>query len=386
MVQLINQKGVVFVKKSFFLGFSLFVLLSVFTFTNGSTPNCTEWIVADVNGSYVAGSNINSVWPLASITKLMTAYVTLENIQEGKISLSTVTTVNRVAANTSGSSAELPRGQEIMVDDLLKGMIIPSGNDAAVALAYLEGNGNVANFVAQMNAAANSLGMKNTHFYTPDGLPSSMTGKPLDVSTAADLAILASKLEQSKTFMSICSLGTAKICNGSIKLYSTNPILISVPGTTGMKTGHHNEAKYNIVVTTNRGGKKYIIVVLGGKTEQMRDDLAKQYINLAYSSVVSYPVFKENGVVKTLPVKWSDVKTLNLIASQTVILNIIKGTQNKITYTYSLPKALDSNINKNQVMGTVSIFYQGTYIETLNLLAQNSIKKNSIITDVKDLI
>jgi|GEM_PF-997336 len=386
MVRLIKSKGVVFVKKSFFWGFLLFILLSVFAFANSSTPNCTEWIVADSNGSYVAGSNITTVWPLASITKLMTAYVTLENIQEGKISLSTVTTVNRVAANTSGSSAELPRGQDITVDDLLKGMIIPSGNDAAVALAYLEGNGNVSNFVAQMNAAANSLGMKNTHFYTPDGLPTSMTGKPLDVSTAADLAILASKLEQSKTFMSICSLGTAKICNGSIKLYSTNPILISVPGTTGMKTGHHNEAKYNIVVTTNRGGKKFIIIVLGGNTEHMRDSLAKNYINLAYGSVISYPLFQNNGVVTTLPVKGGSIKLLNLIVPHMVSLNIIKGSQKNITFTYVLPKVVDSNVSKNQVMGSVSVYYQGVYIETLNLLAQNSVKKNSFVTDIKDLI
>ncbi|MCX5774232.1 MAG: serine hydrolase [Fusobacteria bacterium] len=352
----------------------LFLLLCIsLTYAQISTGKCSSWILTDSNGNYIAGSAVGKVWPLASLTKLMNAYVVLQNIQEGKTSLSEMTTVNKIAASTSGSSADLSYGQYISVSDLLKGMIIPSGNDAAMTLAYLIGNGSPARFVAQMNSEAARLGMESTIYFTPDGLPTSMTNKPLDVSTASDTAILASKLMASRTFMSICSLGEAKICNGKIMLYSSNPILISVPGTTGMKTGHHNESKYNIVVSTSRAGKKFIVVVFGGTTEVDRNIIAKQIISMAYNDVISYQVLTANQVIKSISLEVGGTNVLATV-SRNVNINIIKGTQNKITYRYKLKSNIIGPLKVGKNIGSVSIYYEGHMIQAVNLVSQNTVK------------
>ncbi|MCX5774233.1 MAG: LysM peptidoglycan-binding domain-containing protein [Fusobacteria bacterium] len=253
---------------------------------------CQSWLLISTQGQFIAGKNINKVWPMASITKMMTAYVALQAIQQGKFSLNSMYTVpwQATSRTVGGSSAFLYERETISLYDLLEGAIMPSGNDAATAIALMISGGNQNAFVAQMNATAKSLGMTHTRFYTPCGLPPSMTGgKGMDISTAADMAILATRLYNSSTYIQISSQKYAMIDGGRYQIRNSNQWLLTrVPGINGMKTGNHDLAKYNIVASVQRGNVGFIVLVFGCPTVEWLHVNPQKIINQAYQYYTQY--------------------------------------------------------------------------------------------------
>lgn len=253
---------------------------------------CAAWLLLNTNGQLIAGKNINKVWPIASLTKMMTAYVALQAVQQGKVSLTTEYTVpwQATAKTVGGSSAFLYTGEEVTLYELLEGAIMPSGNDAATAIALMISKGNYNDFVAQMNATAQALGMKNTKFYTSCGLPPSMTGgRGMDVSTAADMAILATKLYANSTYIQISKQRYTSIDNGRFQLRNSNQwLLTNVPGVNGMKTGNHDQAKFNVIASVQRGSVGFIVVTLGSPTVEWLHVNPQKIINQAYQSYTAF--------------------------------------------------------------------------------------------------
>jgi len=253
---------------------------------------CQSWLLINTKGQFIAGKNINTVWPMASITKMMTAYVALQAVQQGKFSLNSMYTVpwQATAKTIGGSSAYLYQGETISLYDLLEGAIMPSGNDAATAIALMISGGNYNAFVAQMNAAAKSLGMNHTKFYTSCGLPPTMTGgRGMDVSTAADMAILATKLYNTPTYIQISSQKYATIDSGTYQIRNSNQWLLNnVPGINGMKTGNHDKAKFNVVASVQRGNVAFIVLVFGSPTVEWLHVNPQKIINQAYQYYSQY--------------------------------------------------------------------------------------------------
>lgn len=206
----------------------------------------------------------------ASVLKMMTLLVTLEQIDRGAIRLTDKVRVTREAALTGGSQAYLAENEIFTVDDLLYALMIKSANDAAVALA-VHIAGSKAAFVDMMNARARQLGMASTRFSSPHGLPpAAKQGQP-DVTTARDIATLARFLLKRSEVLRYTSTRQHAIRKGKFVMRSHNRLLDRVKGCDGLKTGYFSAAGFSIAATAQRDGVRVVAVVLGSASSGMRD-------------------------------------------------------------------------------------------------------------------
>lgn len=235
--------------------------------------SCAGQICIDADsGEVLSARNADVRHPPASVTKLMTLFVTLDAVKAGKIELSTPVKASLRAQQMGGTQVHLAAGEVHSVDDLLYALMLQSANDAAVALAEAI-CGNVEDFVVVMNAKARELGLKNTVFSTPHGLPVSKkdraAGKKPDMTTAADLAKLSRILIKTHPGIFRYSAAKAKVFREyslnikPLPMGNHNKLLRTFPGCDGLKTGWTN-AGASIVTTASRGNRRVIAVVLGG--------------------------------------------------------------------------------------------------------------------------
>jgi D-alanyl-D-alanine carboxypeptidase len=210
-------------------------------------------------------------WHPASLTKLMTAYVTFEQLAQGKVSLDTPVIVSKNAFNEAPSKSGLAVGSALTLQDALYVMLVKSANDISVAIAETVG-GDEATFVGMMNDAAARMGLTATHYANPNGLHD-----PSQVTSARDLAILSLYIRQEfPQYMPI--FGTEAVVLNGKTLESENKLLTSFAGTTGMKTGFVCASGLNMVATVERNGRRMLAVVLGGSSARERNERAAELV------------------------------------------------------------------------------------------------------------
>src|ERR1700733_12618764 len=228
-------------------------------------------------GKVLQADNATYPWYPASVTKLMTAYVTLKAVKDGRISLDTLFTVSPVAAAQSPSKMGFRPGTQVTVDNALKMMLVKSANDMAVVLAEGVG-GSIDGFSAQMNQAAHRLGMTQTSYVNPNGLPADG-----HVTSARDLAILARAiihdLPEYEYFVHIPSIRYGRRITQNF-----NKLIGRYPGADGFKTGFICASGYNLVASATRNGKRLIAVVLGASSGQARAVKAVQMLERGFSN------------------------------------------------------------------------------------------------------
>ena len=226
-------------------------------------------------GKVLQADNATMPWYPASVTKIMTAYITLKAVKEGRLSLDTVLTVSPTAASQSPSKMGFRPGIQVTVDNALKMMMVKSANDMAVVLAEGVG-GSVDGFSATMNATASKLGMTQTSYVNPNGLPADG-----QVTSARDLAMLARAfirdLPEYEYFMHIPS-----IRYGRRVTQNFNKLIGRYPGADGFKTGFICASGYNLVASATRNGKRLIAVVLGSSSGQARAVRAAQLLERGF--------------------------------------------------------------------------------------------------------
>jgi len=229
------------------------------------------------SGKVLQADNATYPWYPASLSKLMTAYVTLKAVKEGRVTLDTLLTVSPVAASQSPSKMGLRPGTQVTVDNALKMMLVKSANDMAVVLAEGIG-GSIDGFSAMMNQAAQQLGMTQTSYVNPNGLPADG-----QITSARDLAILARgiihDLPEYEYFVHIPS-----IRYGRRVTQNFNKLIGRYPGADGFKTGFICASGYNLVASATRNGRRLIAVVLGASSGQMRAVRAAQLLERGFSS------------------------------------------------------------------------------------------------------
>jgi D-alanyl-D-alanine carboxypeptidase len=234
-------------------------------------------VVEVESGKVLQAENATYPWYPASLTKLMTAYVTLTAVKEGRITLDTLVTVSPMAASQPPSKMGLRAGTQLTIDNAMKMMLVKSANDMAVVIAEGVG-GSIDGFADQMNATAAKLGMTQSHFVNPNGLPADG-----HVTSARDLAILARAiihdLPEYEYFVHIPS-----IRYGRRVTQNFNKLIGRYPGADGMKTGFICASGYNLVGTATRDGKRLIAVVLGSTSGQMRAVRAAQLLDRGFSN------------------------------------------------------------------------------------------------------
>ncbi len=366
--------------------------IDVSTEINSFTDTSTEPIKEpDVNSracvvidrktnSVLFGKNENSKKKMASTTKIMTATIIIE-----KCNLSDTIEISKKAAGTGGSRLGLKTGDKITALDLLYGLMLRSGNDAAVALAEYAG-GDINGFAELMNAKALELGLTNTHFETPHGLDSNE-----HYTTAYELAILSNYALNNPTFAKIVGTKNYTITiNGSPKaLSNTNELLGNMEGVYGIKTGFTNGANRCLVTACKRNNIDIICVVLGADTKKFRTIDSIKLINYVFNNFVVYDL--ESFVNKNFEDwKKDNLNTfiINKGLSQDVLLNIEnlyiskvpirKDLINSFEMKVECQKYFKAPVKGNSSIGNIVISNSGKEIAKCNISIMNNIdKKNS---------
>ena len=237
----------------------------------------TSKLLGDFNGNLVIKENIYEVHPFASLTKIMTSILVVEEIEKGKIAYDDIVTVPKEALENKGSSVFLKEGQKVKLIDLMYATLVHSANDAAYTMAYYVSKGNIDKFVDNMNKKAKSIGMNDTVFCTPNGLPTSMTGKGLDRGTAYDMYKLSMTALKKTKIVEIAGTKKITILDKKLTIKNRNQLL-GTDGVYGLKTGFHELAKYNISIAFKKEKENYVVILFGGKTIASRDNEIKKTI------------------------------------------------------------------------------------------------------------
>ena len=231
----------------------------------------------------------------ASVVKLMSMLLALEAVEKHEIALEDPVRVTAEAARTGGSQVYLAENEVVTVDDLLFALMIQSANDAATALAVYVG-GTRDKFVERMNARAKELGMSNTRFASPHGLPPGRGQEP-DITTPRDIARLARAVLLRPGALRYTSTKVHSLRAGRFVMRSHNTLLESFPGCDGLKTGFFHAAGFSIAATASRGGKRVIAVVLGSESSRTRDRKAGELLDLGFKLTAEQIRYGDRAIV-----------------------------------------------------------------------------------------
>lgn len=266
---------------------------SVFSTTSIGLPQiaATAYLVKDLQSNQIiAEKNLNQQIEPASLTKLMTAYLTFKALEEGKLKPDQMLTASDKAWKAEGSRMFLEKGKPVLVSDLVKGLIVQSGNDAAITLAEAIA-GSEAAFAVMMNAEAKRLGMSQTNFENSTGLP----GKT-HLTTVNDLATLsAAIIHDFPQYYGIYSL--KEFTYNNITQPNRNLLLYRDPDVDGLKTGHTNSAGYNLIASSKRGGRRVLSVVVGTASPEARATESSKLLNYALQEFDTPKMYQANQTI-----------------------------------------------------------------------------------------
>lgn len=290
----------------------------------------------------------------ASLTKLMTAYLTFSALRQDKLSLSQKITPSNYAvrAQRSESRLFLERGKSVSIDELLRGLIIVSANDAARALAETLAD-NEAAFAELMNREAQRLGMSDTHFVNSTGLPD-----PLHYSSAYDLALLsAAIINEFPEHFPLYSHRDFEFNN--IKQYNRNRLLWQDPTVDGMKTGHTESAGYSLVATAKRGNHRLISVVLGTTSEHLRSAESQRLLNHGFQDFDIYYLYKKNETISKIRLWKGTENTVKAGIRDGLTLTLPKGQRELLKATIETQQPLLAPIGDGQQLGVLRLTLDG---------------------------
>lgn len=344
--------------------------------------NSRSCIVYDrTNKQILFGKNEYNKVKMASTTKIMTAIVVIE-----KGDLNRTIEVSKKAANTGGSRLGLKTGDKVTVHDLLYGLMLCSGNDAAVALAESTA-GSIADFSELMNNKAQELGLANSHFESPHGLDSDN-----HYTTAYELAKLSDYALNNKTFSQIVGTKTyTATINGNPKnLSNTNELLGNLNGVYGIKTGFTNGANRCLVTACKRNDMDIICVVLGADTKKFRTQDSIKLIEYTFENFKHINI--EDLINKEFE-KWKSENSNTFSVNKGVnsdiqlefskleysIIAIKKGTSNDINISISIDKTLNAPVKQSDIIGNIIITSGSDTLASTNVIIANNIKKKNTI-------
>ena len=316
-------------------------------------------------------NNIYKKTTPSSMTKVMTAYIIFDLIDKNLLKLDDKYKISIRAWRQEGSRMFLEPEKYVEVDNLLKGLIVQSGNDAAVALA--EGSfKNIDNFVDEMNKTAKLINMNNTHFANPNGLYDSN-----HYMSTYDTALLFYNLikNHKKLYDKYFSLPSFSYNN--ISQRNRNFLLGNYDGLDGGKTGHTDEGGYSLVSSAEKNGQRFIVVVNGLQNENERFIETKKMFDYAFSLFSYVSLYKKDEIVQSINVSNGDKKFLNIYTPIDVIYSTKKENIDKLKIELDINNNLKAPIKKDEVVGNI-IIYDGDFIKKFDLLAKDNVNKLKI--------
>lgn len=327
-----------------------------------------EALVADGRtGEILYERNADRRMAMASITKLMTAIVTLENARPGE-----VVTVLPQAVAAGESSIFLSAGERLRVRELLAAALIQSANDSAYALAAHVGDGSVRRFVAMMNAKAEELGLADTHYARPDGLDT-----PGHYSTARDTLELARLAMRQPLIRRLVRQRTAEIPPDR-ELVSWNDLLWTFPGLIGVKTGHTDKAGWAEVAAARRGPTTVYAVILGSPSRERRNADLTKLLEWGFDQYVSYEVVRQGERYATAAVPFAEDERLDLVAAAGASELVRLGDGSRFVERVLAPEMVELPVHKGQKLGEVIVMEGDREVARTDLVAARDIPEPSV--------
>lgn len=309
-------------------------------------------IIEPTTGKIIFEKNSNERLEPASMTKIMTLLLTFEAIDNSRVSLDDMVNISKRAEDMGGSQMFLEAGSNIRLEEIIKGVSIASANDGAIALAEFIG-GSVENFVDMMNKKAEDLGLSNTHFANPHGLHADN-----HYSSAYDMAIMASNLishEKVLNYTSIYEDYFNKPDGSRTWLVNTNKLVRFLEGVDGLKTGYTSEAGYCLTATAKKGNVRYITVVMGEPSSDIRSSETANMLNYAFNSFKLNTILDKSQELGTIYIDKSKQKTAKIVVKNPVT-ELISKEKDIPNYTYNLKvEKITVPIKAGTKVGTVEI-------------------------------
>ena len=342
--------------------------------------NAKAYILIDVHsGKVIAEKNSEERLPPASLTKMMTLYVVSNALNQGRIHLDDSVRVSQEAWKIGGSRMFIKEGQQVLVEDLLKGIIVDSGNDACVAMAEHVG-GTENSFADLMNQQAQNIGMKNSHFTDSTGLPD-----PNLYTTAKDLAILGRALILD--FPQYYDWYKQKwFTYNGIRQPNRNRLLWRDNQVDGIKTGHTNEARFCLVSSAKRGTMRLLAVVLGEPSDSSRADDSEKLLNYGFRFFETHQLYKAGQSITDLPLYKGTQDNIAVGLNDDQFVTIPTGQYQRLTVSTKVPSYLQAPIKKGDKIGDLVVQFDNNVIATRPVYALQNVEAGGFFTRVKDSI
>ncbi len=336
-------------------------------------------LIEPTSGKILFEKNADEKFAPASVTKVMTMLLTMEAVDSGKISLTDKVTCSENAKKMGGSTMLLDTGEVRTVEELLKGVAIASGNDAAVALAeYLGGTEEA--FVEMMNKRAQELGMTNTTFKNCNGLP-----KEGHLSTARDISIMSLELLKHPTILKYTGTYMETISEGRlspIELVNHNKLVRFFEGCDGLKTGYTQEAKYCISATATRNGVRMLSVIMGAPTYKIRNRDAGMLMNYGFSKYEGKKMLAKDEEVESIYLSKNTDKFFIAKAKDDLIAIIPKG-ENKEVEKKIIIDELKKEYKEGDIVGKCEVYLGEDKIGEVELYSDRDVKLGGIFENFK---
>ena len=359
-----------------------FMMHSVVVFAEGNTDlglNAKSAILMEeATGNILYESNPDERLPIASVTKVMTMLLIMEAVDSGKISLDDMVTVSENAMSYGGSTMFLETGEQLTVNDMLKGIAVASANDGCVAMAeHLAGSESA--FVDMMNEKAKELGMENTHFMNTNGLD-----EDDHYSSARDVAIMSRELMKHETIFNYTSIWMDTLRGGKFQLANTNKLIRFYDGANGLKTGSTSKALCCLSAAAKRNDMQLIAVVLGAPTSAERFASAKSLLDYGFANYEVNTQITAGDEVQKIAVEKGVDKEVGVVAGDSCSTLVKKGQEDNITKEIKIDETITAPIEAGQKIGTMTISRDGEVIADIDLNASSAVEKKGIGLIIKD--
>jgi len=339
-----------------------------------------NYILVDYDsGKVLAEKDADKKIEPASITKLMTAYVVYEEVIAGRLKMSDKVTISKKAWRMGGSRMYVDVGSKVTVEDLLKGLIIQSGNDAAVALAeHVAGTEDA--FVQLMNHYAAKLGMTNTHFVNATGWPN-----PKHLTTARDIATLSEAVIRNHS--AYYNWYAQKVFTyNHIKQYNRNKLLWRDSSVDGLKTGHTDSAGYCLVASAKRGDMRLISVVLGTDSDNERASVSQSLLNYGFRFFETHKLYSAGDKLSSSRIWFGENKEVSLGLDHDMYVTIPRGSYKSLDASLNVNTKIDAPVRKGSSLGTVDVKLGDKEIKKAPLVALQNIDEGSLFQRARDYV
>ncbi|MDX2372605.1 D-alanyl-D-alanine carboxypeptidase family protein [Psychrobacter sp. T6-6] len=337
----------------------------------------TAYVLMDYNtGEILAQKNANEALPPASLTKMMTSYIIEQRLASGDLKEDDQVLMSPNAwcrGSSSQSCMYVPVNKTASVIDMLRGIIIQSGNDASKAMAeHIAGS--ETSFAILMNEQAQKIGMENTNFVNATGMPDEG-----HLASALDLSKLARAIiKNSGDYYSIYA--EKEFTYNGITQGNRNALLITDPTVDGLKTGHTDAAGYCLVASSNRDGMRLISVIMGTKSQQARADQSRELLNWGFGHFTTVTKAPAGQFVSKIPVWFGEADEIELATGDNLQILTSKTQKNKITTVVDIPESLEAPIKKGQEIGKMMAVIDGKAVASVPVIATSDIEQSGFFS------